>query len=852
MVQSSSNVLDALNDSQRKAVTHIDGPLLILAGPGSGKTRVVTHRIAHLLEHGVSPYSILALTFTNKAASEMKKRVASMVGDAPVWMGTFHGYCVRFLRRFGETAGLAPNFSIFDADDASKAFKKAIDVANVSTTHLNVGDLARRIGALKNRAISPEMFEGMSGGAQDKVISKLYPAYQKVLQQNNAVDFDDLLMHTACILRNNPDLRAELDEKHKYVLVDEYQDTNIAQYLIVRGLSLDHPNINVTGDPDQSIYSWRGADISNILNFERDYPQAVTVRLEDNYRSTPQILSVADSLIACNTRRKAKILKPQRKDGAAVRFCTYISDRDEADEIAQSIALEILENGAKGKDFAILYRTNAQSRLLEQALLKRKLGYQLIGGFRFYQREEIKDLLAYLRLVNNPTDDVSFDRIVNVPTRGLGDKTLAKVADLAKQREIPMLVALRAAVDSNLMSKKATEGAKQFLRIYHDLVELQRDGLLPMIEYILSATNYIEYITARKTESPDDSIVGNINELKSDANHVDLDPDNEGNALERFLEQITLSSDVDNLTDAENKVTLMTLHAAKGLEYDNVFIIALEDGVLPHVRTKDDPNQLEEERRLFFVGITRAKNRLQLSMAKQRGFASHRVSPASPFLMELPRGEMEKIDMSDFHFAAEQFQTSDFDSFPNDTFEDEFEGAPSTKKSDSTQRKKSIARKSDEFDSEFQSEFQPFDDAPQFSSTGLGAKLKRKTVLLSNPDQPDHEASESSRTPNIGEENDFGSPTENLEIANKLNELKKKLPAMGLRSASMLASATTKEGIEVDLFEIGSIVRHPEYGIGQVEMIDGKGARKMARVSFENGKEASFQLNKSSLQLIES
>jgi DNA helicase-2/ATP-dependent DNA helicase PcrA len=818
MIPSSSNVLDALNDSQRKAVTHIDGPLLILAGPGSGKTRVVTHRIANLLEQGVSPYSILALTFTNKAASEMKKRVSSMVGDAPVWMGTFHGYCVRFLRRFGQTAGLAPNFSIFDADDASKAFKKAIEIANVSTTHLNVGDLARRIGSLKNRAISPEMFEGMSGGAQDKVISKLYPAYQKVLQQNNAVDFDDLLMHTACILRNNPDLRAELDEKHKYVLVDEYQDTNIAQYLIVRGLSLDFPNINVTGDPDQSIYSWRGADISNILNFERDYPQAVTVRLEDNYRSTPQILSVADSLIACNTRRKAKILKPQRKEGAPVRFCTYVSDRDEADEIAQSIALEILENGAKGKDFAILYRTNAQSRLLEQALLKRKLGYQLIGGFRFYQREEIKDLLAYLRLVNNPTDDVSFDRIINVPTRGLGDKTLAKVAELAKQREIPMLVALRAAVDSKLLSKKATEGARQFLKIYHDLVELQRDGLLPMIEYILSATNYIDYITARKTESPDDSIVGNINELKSDASHVDSEPDNEGNGLERFLEQITLSSDVDNLTDAESKVTLMTLHAAKGLEYDNVFIIALEDGVLPHVRTKDDPNQLEEERRLFFVGITRARNRLQLSMAKQRGFASHRVSPASPFLMELPRGEMEKIDKSDFHFAEDEFNTDQFDSF----------------------------------DSEFESEFQPFEDAPQFTSSGLGGGKKRKTVLLSNPDQNDKADMPPARTSNLGEENEFGESPENREVANKLNELKKKLPAMGLRSAAMLQSATTKEGTEVELFEIGSIVRHPEYGIGQVEMIDGKGARKMARVSFENGKEAAFQLNKSSLQLIES
>lgn len=815
MVQTSLNLLDALNESQRQAVTHVDGPLLILAGPGSGKTRVVTHRIANLLHQGISPYSILALTFTNKAASEMKKRVASMVGDAPVWMGTFHGYCVRFLRRFGETAGLSPNFSILDADDASKAFKKAIELAGVSTTHLNVGELARRIGALKNRAISPEMFEGMSSGAQDKVIAKLYPAYQKILRLNNAVDFDDLLMLTACILRNNPELRAELDEKHRYILVDEYQDTNIAQYLIVRGLSLDHPNINVTGDPDQSIYSWRGADISNILNFERDYPQAVTVRLEDNYRSTPQILSVADSLIACNTRRKAKVLKPTREGGASVRFCTYVSDREEADEIAHSIALEILENGAKGKDFAILYRTNAQSRLLEQALLKRKLSYQLIGGFRFYQREEIKDLLAYLRLVHNPTDDVSFDRIINVPTRGLGDKSLSKVSDLAKKREIPMLVALRAATESGLLSKKAAQGAKQFLALYRDLVEMQGDGVLAMLEKVLASTNYIEYITNRKSETPDESITGNINELKSDAHNVDIDPENEGNGLERFLEQITLSSDVDHLTDADSKVTLMTLHAAKGLEYDNVYIIALEDGILPHIRTKDDPRQIEEERRLFFVGITRAKNRLQLSMAKQRGFASHRVSSASPFLLELPRGEMEKIDKSDFHFAGEDLGSDDFssevfDSIDSDSFHDGFEDCATS----------------------------------GFKSTGLGASKKRRTVLLSHQDDfPEVE---------IGEENDFETDTSAGSVSDKLKELKKKLPAMGLRSASMLQTVTTREGTEVDLFEVGSIVRHPDYGIGQVERIDGKGARKMARISFENGKEASFQLNKSSLQLIES
>jgi DNA helicase II / ATP-dependent DNA helicase PcrA len=830
-----SEILEPLNESQRQAVLHVDGPLLTLAGPGSGKTRVVTHRVAYLLDQGVSPYSILALTFTNKAAREMKHRIAKMVDDAPVWIGTFHGYCVRFLRRFGHSVGLSPNFTIFDTDDAKSAFKKALLEANVSTTHLNIGDLERRIGQLKNQAISPEAFEGMKRSHIDQIVAKVYPVYQKLLQQFNAVDFDDLLMHTANILRNTSELRADLDEKHRYVLVDEYQDTNIAQYLIVRGLSIDYPNINVTGDPDQSIYSWRGADISNILNFEKDYPNAVTVRLENNYRSTPQILSLADSLIACNTRRKSKILRPTRQEGPSVRFVHYRTDRDEADNIAQRIASEILENGAKGKDYAILYRTNSHSRLLEQALLRRKLNYQLIGGFRFYQREEIKDILGYLRLLHNPTDDISFERVVNVPNRGLGDVSMAKVRELAQSRQVPMLVALRAAVENGLLSKKAAAGAREFLVLYEELIPKCHAGLLDTIDHLLARSKYIEYITNRKTETPDESITGNINELRSDAMQIDADPESTENALERFLEQVTLNSDVDGMTDADNKVTLMTLHAAKGLEFKNVFVIAIEEGVLPHARSMENPMQLEEERRLFFVGITRAKDRLQLSMVKQRGFSNFRVSSPSPFLMELPRAEMEMVDMTDHQDYDTGLESESYDVDP---FDDESSHRSKKSQRHSGDAKRPMPRGKVPFEYE---EISQEVEIVSVKSSG------RKTILLS--DSTDGEIVDES--PDETRENDLRVPTHNSFASPKLEDLQKRLPAMGLRTASSLSSIVNKEGVGVDQFETGSIVMHPDYGVGQVESIDGRGTRRVAKVSFENGKEASFQLSRSQLKLIE-
>ena len=815
-------ILDNLNPAQRKAVTHVNGPLLTLAGPGSGKTRVVTHRIAYLLEQGISPYSILALTFTNKAAQEMKARLKNLCGDEPVWLGTFHGYCARFLRRYGRMVGVSENFSIFDADDAKKAMQHAIVDAEVSLTHLNIGEIIKGISGLKNRVITPEMMQGEQHSSVEKVLAKIYPVYQKYLLQNNAVDFDDLLMHTASILRSSPDLRSELDSKHRYILVDEYQDTNLAQYLIVRALSVDHPNLNVTGDPDQSIYGWRGADISNILNFERDYPNVVTVRLEQNYRSTPEVLSVADALISCNTRRKAKQLIPTRESGTPVKLYSYASARDEADNIADQIVAAVIDKTAKPKDFAILYRTNAHSRLLEAALMRRKLNYQLIGGYRFYHREEIKDLLAYLRLVHNPTDDISFERIVNVPTRGLGDKSLSKVTELARVKGVPMLVALRAVVEHGLMSKKATSGARQFLALYDELMHLSRGPLSVMIQELVKKTEYVKYLSARKTETPDESIQGNINELIADAAEADRQ-DLDGNTMERFLEQVTLISDADGITDHENKVTLMTLHSAKGLEFDNVFIIAVEQEILPHKRSMYDAAQMEEERRLFFVGITRAKNRLQLSIAKSRGFGSARMSCPSAFLMELPRAEMEIIDLSEPFDAHDDFGDGDFaDSSKEDWESQSFLHQRKRPKAKASNRKPPSIDSSPDFDA---------GSSPALTARGIDSLLD---------DFSDQEAGASA-------EPDTNLPSELGTIAKKLEGLNRKIPTGALKSASQVTAAMTPDGIPVDRFEAGDMVMHPSYGPGTIMSVEGRGLRRMARVVFLEGESKSFQLSKAHL-----
>ncbi len=474
------------------------------------------------------------MTFTNKAAQTIRERIRRMVGDQPITMGTFHGFGARFLRRYGRSVGLEENFSILDTDDSKKVLEEAVVESKVQLTHVTIAEIVREISRLKTKLITPDAVDQVELGRIKNILREVYPVYQKKLLSYRAVDFDDLLLHPAVVLRTEPDLRAELDHRYEYILVDEYQDTNFAQYVIVRALSIDHPNINVTGDPDQSIYSWRGANIENIFSFERDFVDAKVVRLEQNYRSTPQILSLADALIQNNRRRKAKNLVAVRPNGAKVKLVHYESDEAEAESIADQIKNQIVDHGAKAKDFAVLYRTNAQSRLFEKALLKRRLNYQLIGGFRFYQRQEIKDLLAYLRLVHNPRDDMAFERVINTPPRGLGQKTLDKITDLASKDGISRLEALARAVDHGVIVKKRLPCAEAFLKIYSQLLELSSGKLLPLLNFVLEATNYLAYLAKQKSDEDDDKFDANVTELLADARQVD-EQFEDGNRAREFF-----------------------------------------------------------------------------------------------------------------------------------------------------------------------------------------------------------------------------------------------------------------------------------------------------------------------------
>ncbi|TWT67173.1 ATP-dependent helicase [Allorhodopirellula solitaria] len=637
-------ITNNLTPAQADAVTHIDGPLLIIAGPGSGKTRVVTHRVAHMLSQGVQPWQIAALTFTNKAADEMRTRLERLAPGQAVWMGTFHRFCAQQLRRYAPYVGLSENYSIYDMSDSKSAMKRAIQAAGVSTSHATPEQIASAISKAKNRLITPEIMQQQTGRAGDSVAARVYPVYQQQLLLANAVDFDDLLYHFARLLRENPEIRGELDAKLKYIMVDEYQDTNLAQYAIVRAMSVDHPNLAVTGDPDQSIYGWRGADLNNILDFEKDYPSVKTVRLEQNYRSTPNILAVADQLIRHNRRRKAKELYTENADGDNVILRQYDDGYQEADAIADEIAEQMMAGTAEPRDFAIFCRMNALTRSLEHALRSRGLPYQIINGVEFYQRKEVKDLLAYLHLVNNPNHDVALQRIINTPTRSIGATTLGRLQAFADAQRIPMLEAARRASEIDSMSKRAQTMLWNFVTLYDRLRRMATAPLEELLRFLIEETKYISYLERTAVEKEDSNPIANVDELVSAAVEFDrMHPDD--GSLEAFLEQVALVSDTDKFEDAGNRVTLMTLHAAKGLEFPRVFVIAVEDDLLPHYRSKQDDQQLEEERRLLFVGITRAQQWLQLSYAKRRSVRGDiRVVIPSMFLSELPRADMNVIE----------------------------------------------------------------------------------------------------------------------------------------------------------------------------------------------------------------
>ena len=638
------NLLADLTSAQCEAVTHVDGPLLVLAGAGSGKTRVITRRVASLIQVGIPSESILALTFTNKAAGEMRERIQALVPRSNVWVGTFHGFCARLLRKYAKLVGIDPGFSIYDQNDRHKAVKDVMEQVGWDVPGWTPERIESAISRAKNDLVNPDAWKRRAVDRKDALMAQVYQAYETRLREASAVDFDDLLVHIVAILKEHKDVRAELDRHYKYVLVDEYQDTNLAQYAIVRALSVDHPNICVTGDPDQSIYGWRGANLSNILEFERDYHGCQVVTLERNYRSTKNILSVADHLIRNNQKRKAKSLLTENPQGAPVELTVFPRESDEAEGVAGCIAGLVREGEYGYDDIAVFCRMTALTRPFEQAFRAARIPYQIVGGVAFYERLEVKDVLAYLNLIVNPKDDLAFARVVNVPPRGLGKTSLDNLSAAARERGVPLLALARRASTVAGLKEKAARAFENFARLIDDLAALRDRAAEEVIRQLLIETRYREHLAAESGGGGDDRLA-NLDELITAAR--EFDQTHPGASIQDFLAEITLASPIDRWDQDTGAVTLMTLHAAKGLEFPVVFIVALEEGLLPHARANENLSELEEERRLLFVGITRARRELYLSRCCVRSFrGQQQATLPSRFLAELPEEPVNFRDLS--------------------------------------------------------------------------------------------------------------------------------------------------------------------------------------------------------------
>jgi DNA helicase-2/ATP-dependent DNA helicase PcrA len=625
------DLLGGLNPVQREAVTHHDGPLLVVAGAGSGKTRVLTHRIAHLIrDHGVSPFEILAITFTNKAADEMKQRVEALVGPVArkMWVSTFHSACVRILRREAAQLEYPSNFTIYDQSDAVRLVGYVVRDLGLDPKRFPPRTVHAAISAAKNDDVSAAVYRERAGAIFERKIGDVYVEYQQRLHKAGAMDFDDLLQVTATLLRQHPDVLDHYRRRFRHILVDEYQDTNKVQNELVLALAGEHRNICVVGDTDQSIYRFRGADIRNILEFEEAFPDCTVIVLEQNYRSTQTILDAANAVIANNLGRKPKELWTD--SGAGQLIVRYHAD-DESDE-AQWVAHEISrlhDEGERWGDLAVFYRTNAMSRVIEEHLMRLGIPYTVVGGTKFYDRREVKDALAYVRAVVNPVDEVSIKRVLNVPKRGVGDSTVGRLDAWANAHGVAFIEALRRSDDAGV-SGRAVKGIAEFLDLLDELTETAADGPATMIEAILDRTGYVADLQAEHTIEAEGRLE-NLAELIGVAR--------EFNDVNEFLEQVSLVADTDELPEGsdETSVVLMTLHAAKGLEFPSVFLVGMEDGVFPHLRSLGEPDELEEERRLAYVGITRARERLYLTNAWSRMlYGATQYNPPSRFLDEIP------------------------------------------------------------------------------------------------------------------------------------------------------------------------------------------------------------------------
>lgn len=633
-----NSLLTGLNKEQQQAVQHTEGPLLILAGAGSGKTKVLTVRVAYLLAQGVNPYEILAITFTNKAAKEMKSRVEGLVGDVAnrIWLSTFHSFCAKFLRfEIDSFLGYNSNFTIYDTSDSQAVIKAALKALNLDDKYYPVGAMIAAISDAKNQLLFTSDFRKQARDFYQQKVADVYEYYERELRKNNALDFDDLLLVVVKLLQSNAAVLDKYSHRFRYVMIDEYQDTNHAQYLLAKLLASHWKNIAVVGDADQSIYAWRGADIQNILDFEKDYPNCTSIKLEQNYRSTKIILDAANAVIDNNEGRPKKNLWTDKTEGAKIQHFTAQSEHEEAAFIGDTIAKKHDIHDVPYGDMAILYRTNAQSRVLEEALIKRALPYTMVGGTKFYDRKEIKDVLAYLRVLYNPFDDLSLLRIINVPKRSIGATTVAKLQEYARANGTSLFMTLTQLHLIDSIKGKTKEKLEEFGILIFTLVsEMENRTVLDILESILDRTGYLAQLE-ESTDPQDQARAENIGELLSVAK--DFQDTNPSGTVEDFLEQVALVNDVDSFEQEESKVTLMTLHAAKGLEFPIVFLCGLEEGLFPHSRTLMNPEEIEEERRLAYVGITRAEKELYISNATTRTVFGRTSSYLpSRFIDEIP------------------------------------------------------------------------------------------------------------------------------------------------------------------------------------------------------------------------
>ncbi|MBO6180030.1 MAG: DNA helicase PcrA [Selenomonadaceae bacterium] len=640
-------LLDNLNDMQQKAAAHMEGPLLIMAGAGSGKTRVLTYRIANLLDSGVSPYEILAITFTNKAAKEMKERAAKLIGHTAenVWLSTFHSFCARFLRREIEVTGrYQKSFTIYDASESLALVKSCLKEMNLSDKQYVPRSIAYTVSSAKNSMLTPAKFIDSvpSHDFHKKKVGEVYELYQKKLVANNALDFDDLLMVAVEILKNYEEVREKYQKRFRYIMVDEYQDTNGAQYQITKLLAAKYRNICVVGDADQSIYGWRGADMQNIMDFEKDYPEATVIKLEQNYRSTKNILQAANAVIKENKNRKEKILWTENQNGEAISVYCAMNEWDEGRFIATT-SEKIKKEGKNYGDIAVLYRTNAQSRVIEESFMKVGVPYAIVGGLKFYDRKEIKDILAYIKCIYNPLDSVSLNRIINLPRRGIGATSMGKVAQFAAENDLSLfeVIGNPEVLESVGVSKKAATAFENFSTVIFELMEdAENLSISAFVEKVMRKTGYLKELEAEGDNPEALSRIENLKEFIGVAQ--DFEKETQESSVEEFLAQVALVADVDSANFNEDKVTLMTFHSAKGLEFPIVFMAGMEEGIFPHARTLMDENELEEERRACYVGITRAEEKLYLTYADERSlYGRETCNPPSRFLEEIPANLVE-------------------------------------------------------------------------------------------------------------------------------------------------------------------------------------------------------------------